>query len=466
MGGQERYPPIIEASLLRCFATCKCSFLGCMEEGMQRILLFLMAIFVLIVPPVHALGYEKEREVSQEFISLLEARGLIIHNADVIWMLQSVTDLMADHIKEPVYSFKIYLINDKSINAMAIPDGNIFLNLGTVLVGKDMDEIASVIGHEMGHCQMRHFSEAMEVQKRITTASLVGILAGILLSSSSPEVGSALIFSSLGGGENLKLQYSRKQELEADEFGRNLMGASGMDPAAMSRFLVRLRTYADSPNIPQYLLTHPYTQDRIAAVEKEPTPPHPETRFWTLYASILGELLPEEEVQARIQSMPEPFGKLAWGISKVRTGKNKEGLVLLEGIDLPLAKGWKGLALYGIGEKDKAYPYLLGYQRNAAIGIAVAEILSGKGQIDEAITTLLPYRDNPRAAYTLGTLYEKKGNTGLSHVSFARYFFSMQNYKASLFHINKALEEKSLGADLSEAMKQMKETIQKVQRSN
>lgn len=429
------------------------------------IILVLMGLMPLSAE-VNAMGYEDEREISRELIDILESQGALAHETDLTWVLQSLADQLADHIKEPLYTFKIHLVYDRSINAMAIPDGNIFINLGTILLAKDMDEIASVIAHEMGHCQLRHIPEAMKAQAQMTTASIVGVIAGLLLSAANPEVGSALVLSSIGGAENLKRQYTRKNELEADEFSRNILKDSNLDPSATARFLIRLRTYADGPNAPEYLLTHPYTQDRIAVLEKDTLAPHPDTRYWTLQAAAIGELLSAQEVTKRAAALPQPYAQLAKGLSKIRQAKFQEGLDLLDGIDLPLARTWKGLALYGLGKKDEAYPLLLESSQNARTALALSEIMAAKGKIAEAIATLKPYEEgNPRAAYMIGILYEKNGQKSLAHVAFARYFFSTQNYKSSLYHINKALSDKTLDKDATDNLTRMKSVIEKSQKS-
>ena len=89
--------------------------------------------------------------------------------------------------------------------------------------------------------------------------------------------------------------------------------------------------------------------------------------------------------------------------------------------------------------------------------------MEAKGQIDSAISTLIPYqKQNTRVDYKLGILYEKSSRPGLSHVSFARYFFKTNKYKASLYHIDKALEfEKDLDKDFMNEMKEMKKFIRK-----
>ena len=236
---------------------------------------------------LHALSYEDEREIAREFITYLDSQNLIIYDQEITWMLQMIMDRLADHLNRPVYTFKIHAIKDHSVNAFAIPDGHIFINIGTILFVKDLDELAAVIAHEMGHGQLRHIAQYFEAQKRISTASIVGIIAGTLLSAANPQIGTALVYSSMGGAENIKLAYSRKNEYEADDFAQNLLKASDFDTSAMMRFLIRLHTFSGGSNLPEYFLTHPYTQNRIASVSGQFGEPRPDSHYWTLYSLSL-----------------------------------------------------------------------------------------------------------------------------------------------------------------------------------
>ncbi len=419
-------------------------------------------LFLSHVPNLWAMSYEEEHEIAKEYISWLEARNLIIHNEETLWTLQNLTDRLAEQIDTPLYHYKIYLVDDRSVNAFAIPDGHIFINLGTLLFVKDIDELAAVIGHEMGHCQLRHISEALSFQKKINIAEVVGILAGALLSSKNPEVGTALIYSSLGGSENFRLSYTRIQETEADKFSKEILTKSSINPSCITRFLVRLRTYSSTAETPEYLLTHPYLENRIASLQIEESAPKPEARYWSLTASVLGLLLTEEEVKARIKDLPEPYNRLSLGIAKIRSGFVQEGLTLLEGIDLPQAYAWKGLALYSLGEEEQAIPYLKRYHLSLDASLALADIMEKKGQTEEALKILAPFEQyHPRAAYKTGSLYQKINKTCQAHVAFARYFYYTKNYKSSTYHIDKALacEDKEIGKDVLNEMKDMKDSI-------
>ncbi|HPC47018.1 MAG TPA: M48 family metalloprotease, partial [Deltaproteobacteria bacterium] len=347
-----------------------------------------------------------------------------------------------------------------------IPDGHIFVNVGLLLFARDGDEISAVIAHEMGHAQLRHIPENLETQTRITAATILGVLAGTVLSSRNPEAGAAMIFSSLGGGENMRLAYSRQHEYAADEFGAKLLAASGIDPSAMARFLVRLNTMSGPSGAPEYLLTHPFTQNRIALIGKDPAQPRPDASFWTLQAAVCGLLLPPQEAEMRMSALPEPYRSLSGGLLKTRSGDHVGALAMLEKVDLDIARAYSGLNLHALGRSEQAYPLLSAYARSARTKNALAELLMERGEYTEAIAAIEPYRgQNPRVDYQLGVLYEKASRKALSHASFARYFMRSGNAKAALYHLEAALALQSqLPDDIAQELKRMKEDILKAQR--
>ncbi len=433
-----------------------------MVSHMKNVIIVL-TLLTLPLQSATAMTYEEEGKIAHDFINLLEANNLIIHDQEIAWPFQMLADRMADRIRDPVYTFKIHVIRDRSVNAFAIPDGHIFVNLGTLLFTQDLDELSAVIGHEIGHSQMRHIPDNFEAQKKISTASILGVLAGTILSAKNPEAGAALVFSSLGGSENIKLAYSRQYEYDADDFSKNIMNTTGIDPSAMARFLIRLRSFSGSSDIPEYLLTHPYTENRIVNMKEDPGKPKPDRNFWILYASVVGLTLPESEVSTRSVQIPEPYKTLALGLFQTRIGNNSQALALLSGIDLPLANAYRGLNLYALGRKTEAYPLLKDYARSARTMIALADILQDRGEFEGAIEILLPFQSqNMRVDYTLGVLYEKTSKPVLAHVSFARYFYKTKKYTASLYHIDKALESKNdLSKDMAAELNTMRDIIKK-----
>jgi len=154
---------------------------------MKRILIALLIFMTAPLGMAHATGYGDEKKTARDFVNLLEANNLIIHDQAITWTVQQITDRLANHIKEPVYTFKVYVVKDRSVNAFSIPDGDIFINLGLLLFIQDLDELSAVIGHEMGHCQLRHYSEDVASSKKITAATILGVLAGTLRRQKTPR---------------------------------------------------------------------------------------------------------------------------------------------------------------------------------------------------------------------------------------------------------------------------------------
>jgi predicted Zn-dependent protease len=429
---------------------------------MKRVFVFL--IFILTCSSVlHALGYEEEREISREVDAYFEAAGYTLNDSEATWLVQSLVDQLQSHIKDPVYNIKVQIVKDPEVNAFAITDGHIYVNSGTLIFIKDMDELAAILAHEMGHCQLRHIPQSMNEQTKLTAASIAGMIIGAIVTIANPPVGSAILMSSVGGAQNMSLAYSRRHEEEADEFGLKLLKESGMDPSAMERFLIRLRTYNDASNVPEYMLTHPYTQERIAKVGVDDIkPPKPDARFWLLYSTILGGMMDEKGVKVRSSGMPDMYRNYALGVSRAKNGKYKESLTALEGVEFPQAKSWMGIDYYYLGEKDKALQFLKADTRNPQAAIALADIQLQNGQYDDAIALLVPISSqSPKAAYSLGVLYEKKGKDGLSHFAFARYFLSTHDFGACMYHIDKALNDKSLDEETVSQLKQMKDLVKK-----
>jgi len=429
---------------------------------------FIIALLVLLAIPegaAWAMTYEDERTVARDFINLLEANSLIVHDAEITWPIQMIAEKLADHVREPMYHFTVHVVRDRSINAFTIPDGHIFVNLGLLLFAQDLDEVAAVIGHEMGHGQLRHIPENYDTQFRLNTATILGVLAGTLLSSKNPEAGAAMIFSSLGGTENIRLAFSRQHEFSADEFGRSLLKTSSIDPSAMPRFLVRLNAFSGASGIPEYLLTHPFTQNRIANLGEDPGKPAPDAAYWTLSACIAGLVLPGGEAGMRTSQLPEPYRSLGEALSHTRNGNHVQALAQLEKIDLSVAKAYRGLNLHALGRNDQAFPLLKEHARSARTRTALAEILQERGEFDEAIRVLEPYQGQSlRVDYTLGILYEKARKKALSHFSFGRYFYRTENYPASLFHIETALKDKGdLPREVVEELTTMQDMIGKKQ---
>lgn len=155
---------------------------------------------------------------------------------------------------------------DKTINAFALPGGHIGVYTGMLRVAADQGQLASVIGHEMGHVQAQHGNERVSNQFATQTGlQLVSLLAGGLGSPGSQQLMSLL---GLGAQVGIILPFSRAQESEADALGLRYMASAGFDPHAAVRLWQRMMKEPGAKP-PAFLSTHPSDQQRIANLEAQ-----------------------------------------------------------------------------------------------------------------------------------------------------------------------------------------------------
>ena len=157
------------------------------------------------------------------------------------------------------YTFKV--VNDPAINAFALPGGFCYVNLGLILFADTESELASVIGHEIGHVVGEHGMENM------TKQNIIGI-AGALALGSSPSFGEEFMASLIQTG--IITNYGRAAELEADKFGIQQMHDAGINPSGSRIFFEKLalEEKEGSNRMSSILSTHPPTSIRIKKATK------------------------------------------------------------------------------------------------------------------------------------------------------------------------------------------------------
>ena len=162
---------------------------------------------------------------------------------------------------------EIVLVNNKTINAFAVPGGVVGVHNGLILAAQSEAQLASVLGHELAHLSQRHFSRSQENAQKSQKTAMLGLLGGILAAAAgSGDAAMAAMMGSQAAAQDAALRYSRQHEQEADRVGMQNTVASGFDPyGAAGMFEVmqaESRKYGSRP--PEFLLTHPLTEKRIA----------------------------------------------------------------------------------------------------------------------------------------------------------------------------------------------------------
>ena len=178
----------------------------------------------------------------------------------IVWQINAVAGLNAP--------MGLVIINDKQINAFAVPSGLIGINVGLLDKAKSLDEIVSVVAHEIAHVSQRHYQHRNDEKTKQLLMQAGGLLAGVAASKvGDGDAAAAVMLGSQAMSANAAASYSRGQEREADRIGMQIMNQAGYDVNAMPSFFATLdqqNPVKSNTLIPSFILSHPLTADRIS----------------------------------------------------------------------------------------------------------------------------------------------------------------------------------------------------------
>lgn len=227
------------------------------------------------------ISLQKENELGRLWLRQLRAHTNVIDYPLAVQFLEQSIYRMVPHSDVQINEFEFVIIDQRELNAFAVPGGIIGINFGLFLHTSDEDELSAVLAHELAHLSQRHFSRQLEEAGRQAPIAIATLLASILLiATSNPDAGFAGLIGSQAASIQRQLAYSREWEREADRLGIKILANAGLDPSAMpSMFHQMLQASRYQQRPPEFLLTHPVTESRIAgaADRAEQYPAKPRT---------------------------------------------------------------------------------------------------------------------------------------------------------------------------------------------
>ncbi|WP_454720128.1 MULTISPECIES: beta-barrel assembly-enhancing protease [Cupriavidus] len=318
--------------------------------------------------------------------------------------------------------FELFAVRDRTINAFALPGGYIGVHTGLLVQSETESELASVLGHEIGHVMQRHIARGITSQDQSMWIALASMVLAGLAATKSGDAASALAMGGQAAAVANQLSFSRGAEREADRVGFQIMTAAGFDPQGMPDFFKRLqRVMGISENsVPAYVRTHPLTseriadmQDRVSHVAARHVGSTPEYEFARMRARIVQETTPSDlqNVRAALQAQlsaapPARVPALYYGMAFAdqRLGRNAaaeqslaearrlygnipgatSGSPMLDvmAIELARAQGRPQEALNQATASMKAFPL------SHAVAVSYAATLLGAGRLDQAVAFL------------------------------------------------------------------------------
>ena len=190
---------------------------------------------------------------------------LLPDSSPVTKYVQQLGKKLAAHAPGEAWPYNFHVVNQKEINAFALPAGTIYVNLGTIQAADNEAELAGVLAHEIAHVVQRHGTRA--ASKEMAAQVPLALLAGIMGKSTVAQA--AAMGISFGVGSYF-LKNSRQSESEADLLGADIMYDAGYDPHALAMFFTKLQDEAGHSNeLDQFFSDHPDPGNRVEAVSRE-----------------------------------------------------------------------------------------------------------------------------------------------------------------------------------------------------
>jgi beta-barrel assembly-enhancing protease len=163
------------------------------------------------------------------------------------------------------YKFEFHLLDDpETINAFALPGGQVAITEGLVRRLESEGQLAGVLGHEIGHVIARHGAE--HIAKQQLTEGLTGAAVLATYDPNNPSTqGSAAVAALIG--QLVTMRFGRQDELESDQLGVRLASEAGYDPRSMVGLMKILDESSQGGRPPEFFSTHPNPENRIARIE-------------------------------------------------------------------------------------------------------------------------------------------------------------------------------------------------------
>ena len=320
---------------------------------------------------------ELEARLGQDF--LRQVRANLPTTSDplmVYWTELLLLDLaVASELRQPDLS--MVLIDSSAINAFAAPGGIVGINLGTFAEAPSVHEFSAILAHELAHLSQRHFARGIEEQRKTTLPMLAAMLASAaLMATVGSDVGLATLAGSQAVAQQNQLRYSRAREREADRVGIRTLARADMDPQGMALMFARMQEVSRfQRRPPEFLLTHPVTESRIADAREQaseyPRRTYEDSREFELMRA---------RVRVHLASTPQEAAQAFR--AQMQEGRTRHPDVVRYGLALALLEQGR------VDEAEATLAPLLGPDQSLAFTLAEVDIALARNDSATAISRL------------------------------------------------------------------------------
>jgi predicted Zn-dependent protease len=212
-----------------------------------------------------SVSQDQEVVMGKEDAARVEAEVPLLGDSAVDSFVAALGRSMASRTSRADLDWHFKVVNSPEVNAFALPGGFVYVNRGAIEHADRLDEIAGIMGHEIGHVVRRHGVEQMKKIER----GKIGLVFLCTLTTVCRTIGGRVAVDV--GANALAAHYSQRDETQADSEGVINTVRAGIDPEGMPAFFEKLlETQKTRPSaVEAFFATHPTDQSRVAATRQQ-----------------------------------------------------------------------------------------------------------------------------------------------------------------------------------------------------
>ena len=219
-------------------------------------------------PYSQTLSLKTEKIIGLSSYKRLQSYNQINNDPLVSSYISYLGNKLSRNIMDDNRKYKFFIVNSEQVNAFAIPGGFIGINSGLILLTENEAQLAGVVAHEISHVKLRHSAEMIANSSMNSIPMWIGIMAGIF--AGNAESSMAAMRLGIGQSAQKNINLIRENEIEADDYGIEIMTRSNYDLKEMANLFKNMgQATGDIQRELSYLSTHPMYENRISHIQNK-----------------------------------------------------------------------------------------------------------------------------------------------------------------------------------------------------